>query len=60
MTRSTEQGVQTFNHRAIPLSGGDSAELQFANWTNPNQGIPLVTTHNGQRTTQTLNNQPTS
>jgi hypothetical protein len=57
MTRSTEQGVQHFSHDAIPLAGGDTAELQFGNWTNPDQGIPLVTTHNGQQTTQTLTNQ---
>jgi len=57
MTRETEQGVQTFSHDAIPLAGGDTAELQFGNWTNTSQGIPLVTTHNGQQTTQTLTNQ---
>jgi hypothetical protein len=27
------------------------------NWTNTSQGIPLVTAHNGQQTTQTLTNQ---
>jgi hypothetical protein len=57
MTRSTEQGVQVFSHKAIPLAGGDTAELQFGNWTNTSQGIPLVTTHNGQQSTQTLTNQ---
>ena len=57
MTRATEQGVQHFSHHAIPLTGGDTAELQAANWTNPSQGIPLVTTHNGRQTTQTLTNQ---
>ncbi|HWU37840.1 MAG TPA: hypothetical protein VN203_09300, partial [Candidatus Acidoferrum sp.] len=57
MTRLTEQGVQVFSHRAILLAGGDTAELQFGNWTNTSQGIPLVTTHNGQQTTQTLTNQ---
>jgi hypothetical protein len=57
MTRSIEQGVQHFHHNAIPLAGGDPAELQFGNWTNPTEGIPLVTTHNGQQTTQTLTNQ---
>ncbi len=57
MTRETEQGVQHFSHGAIPLAGGDTAELQAANWTNPSQGIPLVITHNGHQTTQTLTNQ---
>jgi hypothetical protein len=57
MTRLTEQGVQVFSHNAIPLSGGDSAELQYGNWTSTSQGIPLVTTHNGQQSTQTLTNQ---
>jgi hypothetical protein len=57
MTRETEQGVQTFRHDNIPLSGGDTADLQFGNWTNPSQGIPLVTTHDGQQTTQVLTNQ---
>ncbi|MEV0794412.1 hypothetical protein [Kribbella sp. NPDC050459] len=54
MTRSTQQGVQQFTHTAIPLTGGDTIDLQFADWTNPSQGIPLVTTHNGQQTRQTL------
>jgi hypothetical protein len=57
MTRSTEQGVQVFSHHAILLAGGDTAELQFGNWTNTSQGIPLVTTHNAQQSTQTLTNQ---
>jgi hypothetical protein len=59
MTRETEQGVQVFRHDAIPLAGGDKAELQFGNWTNPSQGIPLITTHTGQRSTQTLTDQQT-
>jgi hypothetical protein len=57
MTRSTGEGVQNFSHDGIPLAGGDTAELQFGNWTSPDQGIPLVTTHNGQQSTQTLTNQ---
>ena len=57
MTRSTGQGVQRFTHAAIPLTNGDTIDLQFGNWTNPNQGIPLVTTHLGQQTAQTLTNQ---
>jgi hypothetical protein len=57
MTRLTEQGVQVFRHNAIPLAGGDTADLQYGNWTSTNQGIPLVTTHNGQQTTQTLTNE---
>jgi hypothetical protein len=57
MTRSSEQGVQVFDHNAIPLTGGDSAQFQFGSWTNTTQGIPLVVTHNGQQTTQTLANQ---
>ena len=60
MTRSSQQGVQVFRHDAIPLAGGDIAQLQFGNWTNTNQGIPLVTTHNGQQSTQTLANQGTA
>ncbi len=54
MTRETEAGSQVFQHDAISLVGGDAAALQFGNWTNPSQGIPLVTTHNGQQSTQTL------
>jgi hypothetical protein len=57
MTRETEQGVQVFSHSAIPLAGGDTAELQFGNWNNTSLGIPLVTTHAGEQTTQTLTNQ---
>ncbi len=57
MTRSSEQGVQVFNHDAIPLAGGDMAQLQFGNWTNTSQGIPLVVTQDGQQSTQTLADQ---
>jgi hypothetical protein len=57
MTRSTEQGVQSFRHNAIALTGQDTVDLEFGNWTSPSQGIPLVTTHNGQQSTQTLTNQ---
>jgi hypothetical protein len=57
MTRSTEQGVQVFSHKAIPLQGGDTAKLEFGNWTNASQGIPLMTVHDGQQSTQTLTNQ---
>jgi hypothetical protein len=57
MTRLTEQGVQVFRHNAVPLAGGDTADLQYGNWTSTSQGIPLVTTHNGQETTQTLTDQ---
>ena len=60
MTRSSEQGVQVFNHNAIPLAGGDIAQLQFGNWTNTSQGIPLVVTHDGQQSTQTLADQQPS
>ena len=57
MTRSTQRGVQVFSHNAISLVGGDTAAIQFGNWTNSNQAIPVATTHNGQLSTQTLANQ---
>jgi hypothetical protein len=57
MTRETEQGVQVFSHNAIPLAGGDTADLEFGDWSTTSQGIPLVTTHNCQQSTQTLTNQ---
>jgi hypothetical protein len=57
MTKETEQGVQVFNHSGIPLVGGDLAQFQFGNWTSTTQAIPLVTSHNGQQSTQTLANQ---
>jgi hypothetical protein len=57
MTKETEQGVQVFHHSSIPLVGGDQAQFEFDNWTSTNQGIPLVTSHNGQQSTQTLANQ---
>jgi hypothetical protein len=57
MTRSSEQGVQTFSHPDITLAAGDTAQLQFGNWTAANQPIPLTTTHNGQQSTQALSNQ---
>jgi hypothetical protein len=59
MTRYSEQGTQVFRHQAIALAAGDTAELQFGAWTNTNRGIPLVTTRNGQQSTQTLANQGT-
>jgi len=46
--------VQVFSHHGIPLAGGDTADLQFGNWTSTGQGIFLVTTHDGQQTSQTL------
>jgi hypothetical protein len=57
MTRSGPQGVQVFTHDAIPLAGGDLAQLRFGNWANTSQGIPLVITHHGQQSTQTLADQ---
>jgi hypothetical protein len=59
MTRSTEQGVQVFNHSGIPLTGTNKDQLQFGNWTSPSQGIPLIVTRNGEQSTQTLANQAT-
>jgi hypothetical protein len=57
MTRETEQGVQVFNHAAVPLASGDLVQLQFGNWTGDGQTIPLTTTHNGQPSTQSLTNE---
>jgi hypothetical protein len=59
MTRYTKQDTRVFRHNGIPLVGGDTAQLQFGNWTNTTQGIPLATTHKGQRSTQTLTDQTT-
>jgi hypothetical protein len=56
MTRNSDQGVQIYRHDATPLSGDDSAELQFGNWTASDQTIPLVITHDGHRSTKTLTN----
>ncbi len=60
MSRESEQGVQVFSHNAIPLATGDVAQLEFGNWTSTSQGIPLVTTHGSQQSTQTLANQQPS
>jgi hypothetical protein len=57
MTRSSQQGVQTFSHPNISLAAGDTAQIQFGNWTATDQPIPLTTLHNGQQSTQTLTNQ---
>jgi hypothetical protein len=57
LTRSSEQGVQVFDHNAIPLVGGDSAQLRFGNGTDTSQGIPLVVTKDGVQSTQTLTDQ---
>jgi hypothetical protein len=57
MTRYTKQGTQLFSHQGIPLAGGDTAQLQFGDWTNASQGIALQTTHNGQQSTQILGDQ---
>jgi hypothetical protein len=59
MTRLTEQGVGVFHHLAIPLVGSDTAQLQFGSWTTANEGIPLVTTHDGHRSTEVLSDQGT-
>jgi hypothetical protein len=57
-TRYTAKSTATFRHHGIPLAGGDTAQLQFGHWTATGQGIPLVTTHDGRRTTQALSDQP--
>jgi len=59
MTRETEQGVHVFAHDAIPLVGGETAQLQFGNWKNAGEGIPLVTTHNGRQSIDMLSDQGT-
>jgi hypothetical protein len=59
MTRYTKQATQVFSHQGVPLAGGETAALQFGNWTNAGQGIPLQTTQSGQQTTQILGNQAT-
>jgi hypothetical protein len=60
MTRSSPQGVRVFEHKAIPLAGVETDQLQFGNWTTTSQGIPLVVTHNGQESIETLADQPPS
>jgi hypothetical protein len=57
MTRETPQGNEVFSHRNIDLAGGDSGQLQFGNWTNHNQGIPLRLNHDGTQSTQLLSDQ---
>jgi hypothetical protein len=57
LARYTEQGVQRFRHAAIPLAGDDTIDLRFAHWTAASQGIPLVTSHQGQRTSEVLTNE---
>jgi hypothetical protein len=57
LIRSSPQGVQVFAHSAIPLTGAGMAQLQFGNWTNAIQGIPLVITHDGRQSTETLTDQ---
>jgi hypothetical protein len=57
MTRYTKQGPQVYSHDDISLLGGDTAELRFGNWTTTGQTIPLVTTHNGKHSTQSLGDQ---
>ena len=56
MTRYADDGIQTFSHEGITQAGEDTAELQYRNWTDTDQGIPLVTTHGGQRSTHLLTN----
>jgi hypothetical protein len=57
MTRYTQQGLQHFRHTAIPLAGADTIAIEFRHWTDPSQGIPLVTTHDGHQSTEVLTNQ---
>jgi len=56
LTRETDAGTASFAHDGVSLAGGDTLALKFGGWTAPGDGIPLVTTHNGQQTTQTLAN----
>jgi hypothetical protein len=58
--RETEDGVGSFVHDGVPLDGGDTLALQFGGWSSPGDGIPLVTTHNGQQSTQVLANRAPS
>jgi hypothetical protein len=57
-TRYTAKTTTTFSHQGIPLAGGDTALLQFGHWTATGQGIPLVTSHGGHRSTAILSDQP--
>jgi hypothetical protein len=57
MTRSTEQGVQSFTHNSITLAGGDRGQFDFGSWSGSTQTIPLTVTHDGQKSTQELTNQ---
>ena len=59
MTRYTQKGTQVFTHDAISLVEGDSAKLEFGHWSDTAESIPIVTTHNGQQSVQTLTNQGT-
>jgi hypothetical protein len=56
MTREDDKGKQVFKHDSISLSAGDQAMLEFGNWSN-NQSLPLVVTHAGNQTTETLTDQ---
>jgi hypothetical protein len=57
MMRETGNGVQVFRHAGIALTAGDAARLEFGDWTTAAEGIPLVTTQAGHRSTETLSDQ---
>jgi len=59
MQRETEQGVQAFLHKSIPVAAGDVAAFQFGSWSGGGQALPLTATHGGVQSNQLLANQVT-
>jgi len=57
LTRSTPEGIQRFRHNDITLKSADAAELQYGKWTDESQGMPVVTTSKGHKSTLVLSNQ---
>jgi hypothetical protein len=57
MLREDDNGSQEFDHNDMDLNNGDSAQMQFGNWSN-GQSIPIVVTHpDGSKETQQIADQ---
>jgi hypothetical protein len=59
LARTNDQGEQVFSASGITLNDGDSAALQFANFTDGGS-IPLTITSNGSSNTTQLSDQATA
>jgi hypothetical protein len=57
LTRLTPAAIHRFRHDGIQVTAAGLVELQYGKWTDPNEGMPVVTTQNGRTRTQILSNE---